>query len=293
MKQCLHFFKLIIWKYVPISRPKNIVIRGRFLISRKTNFSIDSNSKLVVMGDADFTNARINLRDSTISCISIICNDSNIFAHASNLVFNEFVNFRNAAISIKNSNIEGNNHFRVHHYNLNINKSSFKAGSYFMCDGQRGNESKFEMWNAFFLCKDNCRIQAYIIVSNGKLIIGSNSFLNKGTKVNCQIAIEIGSYVMISYDCVLLDNNSHSINYLERRKEIDAGFPNGTNQLQNEEIPKSPIKIEDDVWIGVNTMVFKGVTIGSKSVIAAGTYLTKSVLNNSLVYGNPNQRRGI
>jgi acetyltransferase-like isoleucine patch superfamily enzyme len=98
---------------------------------------------------------------------------------------------------------------------------------------------------------------------------------------------------MISYDCVLLDNNSHSLNYLERRKEIDSGFPNGTIQLISEEIPKAPIKIEDDVWIGINTMVFKGITIGSKSVIAAGTCLTKSVVNNSLIYGNPNQRKEI
>ena len=45
--------------------------------------------------------------------------------------------------------------------------------------------------------------------------------------------------------------------------------------------------IEDDVWIGANAIVLKGVTIGEGSIIAAGAVVTKNVPAYSLVGGNP------
>lgn len=51
----------------------------------------------------------------------------------------------------------------------------------------------------------------------------------------------------------------------------------------------SPIIIEDDVWIGGNSVVLAGVTIGKHSVIAAGTIVKRSVPPYSVVAGNPGQ----
>lgn len=47
------------------------------------------------------------------------------------------------------------------------------------------------------------------------------------------------------------------------------------------------IVIEDNVWITMNVIVLPGVTIGKNSIVAAGSVLTKSVPQNSLVAGNP------
>ena len=51
-----------------------------------------------------------------------------------------------------------------------------------------------------------------------------------------------------------------------------------------------PIIIEDDVWIGGNVVILKGVTIGKGSVIAAGTVVTKDIPPHTIIY---NKRQNI
>jgi acetyltransferase-like isoleucine patch superfamily enzyme len=50
---------------------------------------------------------------------------------------------------------------------------------------------------------------------------------------------------------------------------------------------KSKVRIEDDVWIGANSIILPGVTIGEGAVIAAGSIVTKDVLPFSIVGGVP------
>ena len=45
-----------------------------------------------------------------------------------------------------------------------------------------------------------------------------------------------------------------------------------------------PIKIGNNVWIGANSIILKGVTIGDNSVIAAGTIVREDVDSNTLYY---------
>jgi len=49
----------------------------------------------------------------------------------------------------------------------------------------------------------------------------------------------------------------------------------------------APVKIGDNVWIGMNAVILKGVTIGENSVVAAGAVVTKSIPANTIVAGNP------
>ena len=47
------------------------------------------------------------------------------------------------------------------------------------------------------------------------------------------------------------------------------------------------ITIHDDVWIGANSVVLPGITIGAGAVVAAGSIVTKDVEENAIVAGNP------
>ena len=56
-----------------------------------------------------------------------------------------------------------------------------------------------------------------------------------------------------------------------------------------EKLPRNdlPVVIEDDVWIGCNVTILKGVTIGRGSIVAAGAVVNKNVQPYSIVGGNP------
>jgi acetyltransferase-like isoleucine patch superfamily enzyme len=108
--------------------------------------------------------------------------------------------------------------------------------------------------------------------SNSVIIVGDNCRLN-GTIIHCNERIEIGKNCLFGPGTVILDNDSHQVvrGFTERRK-----------------IPISrPVSINDNVWIGMNCTILKGVTIGENSIVAAGSIITKSIPENSLYGGNP------
>lgn len=90
--------------------------------------------------------------------------------------------------------------------------------------------------------------------------------------------IRIGNYVNIGANCHIIDGDMHSIDWKSRAQESlgNAGSYN-----------KCPITIEDHVWIGANSMILKGVTIGSKTIIAMGSVVTKDIPANCIAGGNP------
>lgn len=87
--------------------------------------------------------------------------------------------------------------------------------------------------------------------------------------------ITIGNYVKIGGNCILIDTDSHNKDYMIRRGQYtDWGIA-------------EPIVIEDDVFIGMNCIILKGVTIGARSIIAAGSVVTKSIPADCIAGGNP------
>ncbi|MCS3180245.1 acyltransferase [Bacteroides thetaiotaomicron] len=88
-------------------------------------------------------------------------------------------------------------------------------------------------------------------------------------------SITIGNHVKIGANSILIDTDSHNLNYIVRRGQwTDWGV-------------SKPIVIEDDVMIGVNCIILKGVTIGSRSIVAAGSVVTKSFPSDCIIGGNP------
>lgn len=67
----------------------------------------------------------------------------------------------------------------------------------------------------------------------------------------------------------------HSIDYEERL------------HIKEEHINSSPIIIKNGAWIGAHSIILKGVTIGERSVVGAGSVVTKSIPDDQLWAGNP------
>ncbi len=109
-----------------------------------------------------------------------------------------------------------------------------------------------------------------IIGSKGTIIIRGNTTINVSTII-CKSSIEIGENCLFAGGVIVRDDDGH--------KHGTVGGP-----LSNE--PK-PVKIGNHCWLGQNSMVLKGVTLGDGCIIAAGSIVTKDVEPNSLVAGSP------
>ena len=99
--------------------------------------------------------------------------------------------------------------------------------------------------------------------------VGKNVFFNSGCRFQDQGGITIGDGVLIGHNVVLATLN-HGINIKKRRVLYPA-----------------PIVISNNVWIGANSTVVPGVTIGEGAVIAAGAVVTRDVPANVIVCGIP------
>lgn len=90
--------------------------------------------------------------------------------------------------------------------------------------------------------------------------------------------IKIGNNVNIGGDCILLDTDVHNMNYKIRCRR---------DEKDGRTAKVLPIIIENDVWIGTRCIILKGVTIGARSVVAAGSIVTKSIPADCIAGGNP------
>lgn len=97
-----------------------------------------------------------------------------------------------------------------------------------------------------------------------------------------QTKLTIGNYVNIGGNCLILDTDTHQIDYLARRGKKATNLDDPKTTVQS-----APVTIEDDVWIGANCIILKGVTIGARSVIGAGSVVTKSIPADCIAAGNP------
>ena len=128
----------------------------------------------------------------------------------------------------------------------------------------------------------NLRGVLYTENQDSMIRIGNNTGIS-GSCLWAKEYIEIGNNVNIGGNCLIIDNDAHSLDFMERRRLPQIRI----KKCNNNKIFTSPIEIEDDVWIGMNCIVLKGVKIGARSIIGAGSIVTKSVPSDVVAAGNP------
>lgn len=124
---------------------------------------------------------------------------------------------------------------------------------------------------------------------NGYIEIGDYSFIS-GAAIIASREIIIGSHVFIAGGVTIVDSDFHPMDPAARMLDTIAISTVG-NKMKRPSFESLPVIIEDNVWIGFNATVLKGVTIGQGSVIEPGAVVLKSVPPNSHVAGNPAQVR--
>lgn len=119
--------------------------------------------------------------------------------------------------------------------------------------------------------------QRTIIVARygGKIEIG-DGFGISGTTIYAFESIKIGKNATIGANCKIIDNDFHPLDPIKR------------NQGLNEEYTKrKPIEIGDNCFIGMNSIILKGTTIGNNVVVGAGSVVQGTFPDNCIIAGNP------
>ena len=116
-------------------------------------------------------------------------------------------------------------------------------------------------------------IEDFSTINNGvgNLYIGDHSFIGAGNVIIGPV--EIGNRVMTAQNVVISGMN-HSYEDISTPPTL-------------QKVTTNPIKIYDNVWIGANSVILPGITIGRHSVVGAGSVVTKSLPEYSVAVGNP------
>ncbi|WP_238988406.1 acyltransferase [Aureibaculum marinum] len=107
---------------------------------------------------------------------------------------------------------------------------------------------------------------------NSKIKIGKNSGFS-GTVIGAANSITIGNNVLSGANVLITDFDWHPIDPKTRHTNIG--------------VKNAPIVIADNVWLGINSVILKGVTIGENSVIGANSVVVKDIPANVIAAGNP------
>ena len=129
-------------------------------------------------------------------------------------------------------------------------------------------------------------IEAALVLeqSSARISIGSRTHIGGGTLLAAASSIEIGDDVLIAFEALIMDHNSHSLKFRERQHDV-RDWVKGTKDWST--VAMAPVKISNKAWIGVRAIVLKGVTIGEGAVVGAGSLVTANVPPWTIVGGNP------
>lgn len=137
-----------------------------------------------------------------------------------------------------------------------------------------------ELGNHMIIASDSYTAMGYrSVIYVGKdavLKIGHHTGIN-GTLIFCSKQIMIGNHVKIGGGCRIFDTNFHSVDWKVRMTDADKAIYNFSR----------PLYIGNNVFIGTGCIIGKGITIGDRAIIAAGSVVVKSVPADEIWGGNP------
>jgi acetyltransferase-like isoleucine patch superfamily enzyme len=105
-----------------------------------------------------------------------------------------------------------------------------------------------------------------------KIRVGACTYINRNTMLDATECLEIGSRCAIGPGCYLTDHD-HG---------LDPSLP-----PLGQPMVGAPTRLGDEVWLGANVVVLKGVTIGDRAVVGAGSVVTKDIPPDAVAVGVP------
>jgi acetyltransferase-like isoleucine patch superfamily enzyme len=113
-------------------------------------------------------------------------------------------------------------------------------------------------------------------LKGGTISIGNHVGMS-GAVLSSKESIVIGDHVKLGANVRIFDHNYHSLNWENRRDGVrDAA-----------DVRSAPVVVGQDVFIGTNSIILKGVSIGDRAIIAAGSVVSCDIPPDEIWGGNP------
>ena len=151
-----------------------------------------------------------------------------------------------------------------------------------------GGERRFVLSNSGHIQIDEHSVvesELFIFGHGGRINIGKWCYVGPDTRIWSAAHISIGDRVLISHGVNIFDSLTHPISpklrHAQFREIAIKGHPKSID------LSEAPVVIEDDAWIGAGAMVLRGVRIGARSIVGAGSVVTRDIPPDSIVAGNP------
>ena len=135
---------------------------------------------------------------------------------------------------------------------------------------------------------ENSIIRGELLVfpHGGQIDIGAWCFIGHGSLIWSAAQVRIGNRCLISHRVNIHDTDSHSDDPGLRHQQFAAIATSGQPSTLPD-VRAAAVSIADDVWIGFNASILKGVRIGRGAIIGAGSLVNKDIDPWTVVAGNP------
>lgn len=108
-----------------------------------------------------------------------------------------------------------------------------------------------------------------------RIIIGPGCELSGVSITARSKTIKLGKQVLIAPNCIIMDSDFHA-QWPAEKRAFSPGYEKDAD-----------VHIEDYAWIGINTIILKGVRIGRGAIIGAGSVVTRDIPDYAIACGNP------
>lgn len=133
----------------------------------------------------------------------------------------------------------------------------------------------------------SCTINMYPHNKDCKLKIGRDCYIGDHSRIWCAKSINIGDRVLIAHNVNIFDTTTHPIDKVIRYEHACKHRTSGMPVIKYQTMYEDCVSIGNDVWIGCNCIILKGVTIGEGCIIQAGSVVLKDCKPNCIYGGNP------
>jgi len=125
----------------------------------------------------------------------------------------------------------------------------------------------------------------FVLGPSARVVVGPYTVLK--CHLACERSIRIGAHCMVSWGTVLTDTWLERDWPVEKRREFLEAVARNPHRSPGPMSTPRPVVLEDNVWVGFDSVIMPGVTIGRGSIIGSKTIVEKDVPAYSIVVGNP------